>query len=301
VRISSRLLLAACLLIGAMSAQVCAADAAVPADEPLESVVILQVDGWIDLGPDGAITRFETETTLTPALRENLERTVLTWRAEPVVIDGKPTQVRAKTRVVLAATRLGDTYSVKVDNVSFPRGLEVDVGRPIAGTVPRITGNHLGSIIYPARLERAGVSGRTLLCIRVGADGRAEEIVAIQSMLYNVQGQERNIRKAIALIEQAAVSGAKAWRFNIPVERGRMAADARTVRVPVEYLMRNVPTLDKPGAWRNVVRVPIRKVDWLPESADSQRVGVSDVAAGELMSADSVVKLDTSVVGTVVM
>jgi hypothetical protein len=42
-------------------------------------------------------------------------------------------------------------------------------------------------------------------------------------------------------------------------------------------------------------------VDWVPESFEDQRVGVSDVAAGEVMSASQEVKLKTDVVGMDVM
>jgi hypothetical protein len=300
VRISSQWLVAACLLFAAAPPSLSARTAPTEADVPLESVVITQVDGWIDVSPSGEIVAFQTDTTLAPALRQNLERTVLRWRVQPVLIDGAPHQVRAKTRVVLAASRIGEKYSVKIDNVTFPNETDTaaDASNP---DVSGFSGKQLRAPRYPASLLQAGVSGKVLLCLRVGADGRPEEVVAVQTMLYDVKGLDRNLRKAIALMEDSAVSAARGWTFNLSAERAAQSAEYRTAKVPVEYMMGSKPVPEKPGQWRTVVRVPMRKVDWLPASSDSQKIGVSDMAAGEVMTADSVVKLDSNVVGTVVM
>lgn len=300
MRLPGHWLMTACLLLAAVAPPLSAGSGAPAAAEPLESIVITHVDGWIDFSPAGQAVGFQTDANLLPALRENLERTARNWRIEPILIDGTPRQVRAKTRVVLAATRLGDKYSVKVDNVTFPTEPNVAAG-PIDGSPAPISGQKLRPPRYPFELMQANVSGRALICIRVGADGSAEEVVAVQTMLFDVKGKERNLRKAIELMEKSAVSAAKSWRFNISAERGRMSAKERTVRVPVEYFMGRKPVVETSGLWRTVVRVPMRTVGWVPESAESQKVGVTDVAAGEIQPATSVVKLDTNVVGTIVM
>jgi len=94
---------------------------------------------------------------------------------------------------------------------------------------------------------------------------------------------------------------ARQWRFNISAVRGQMAAAQRTVNVPVEFVADAKPGWELPGQWRTIVRVPKRPVEWLPKSSDLQNVGVSDVAAGEMVPALGQVRLETDVAGALVM
>jgi hypothetical protein len=292
--------MAASLLFGTFPAQLLASEAAPAAVEPLESVLITQVDAWVTLNPDGGVIDFQTDAKLLPALQVNLERIVRNWRFEPFLIEGQRRDARAKTRIVLAATKVGDAYTVKVDNVTFPNEAADAAGTTDLSSEP-ITADNLRPPNYPTGLLQAGVSGEVLLCIRVGADGRAEQVIARQTMLYDVKGKDHILREAIGLFEQSAVHRAKGWRFNVSAARGRMPVEERTVYVPVEFMIGRKPVVQKPGMWRTIVRVPKRQADWLPASSDAQNAGVADVAAGEVLSFSSLVKLDTDVVGMVVM
>jgi hypothetical protein len=108
MKISKSLCFAACLLLLALPTRLLAGDAVVSVAEPLESVVILQVDGWIGINPEGGVAEFTTDTKMSTKLRESLDQVVHKWRFEPIVIDGTPRNVRAKTRVVLAASHVRD-------------------------------------------------------------------------------------------------------------------------------------------------------------------------------------------------
>ena len=260
----------------------------------------MQVDGWISINPEGGVAEFQTETPLLPALHENLERVVLKWRFQPVMIDGVPRMVRAKTRVILARNRVGKVYVVKVDNVTFPNNPDAKA-ETIKESPQPITALSMQPPNWPRGLLGANVSGQVLLYIRVGADGRAEQVVAVQSMLFDVKGKNSVLRDVIDQFERSALLGATHWRFNVPADRGQMSAENRTVSVPVVFLMEKRPELELPGRWRTIVRNPTRPVEWLPKSPDVKQAGVTDVAAGELMSASSEAKLNTDVVGMIVM
>ncbi|MFA5901870.1 MAG: hypothetical protein WC829_22465 [Hyphomicrobium sp.] len=262
--------------------------------------MVMQVDGWIRINPEGEVADFTSDTKLLPKLRENLDRIVHTWRFEPVLIEGTPRMVRARTRIVLAANRVGDVYQVKVDNVTFPSNSDATAGTEEVAPWP-MTGHRITPPSWPKAMRSMNVSGQVLLCILVGADGHPEKVLAVQSMLFDVKGETRVLRKAIAQFERSAMSAAQRWHLNIPAARSHMPPEHRTVRVPVEFIMGTHAGSELPGQWRLIVRNSTRPVDWVPASPDTPNVGVSDVAAGEIMSSSSLVKLNSVVIGTIVM
>jgi hypothetical protein len=300
MRVARILLICACALFADGPGALASGNIAPPTAEPLESVMVMQVDGWIRIDPEGGVADFTIDSELLPKLRQNLERTVRGWRFEPVVIDGTPRMVRARTRVVLAASQIGNAYRITVDNVTFPNEPDAEASLP-DDLPPPIGAGKLEPPSWPRGLLGANVSGQVLLCLRIGAGGRVEEVVAVQSMLFDVKGKDRVLRDVIQQFERSALITARRWHFKISAERGRMSADERSVNVPVVFAMERRPDVDLPGRWRTIVRAPQRAVQWLPESPDSPKVGVSDVAAGEVMSSSSLVKLNTDVVGMIVM
>ncbi|MFA5901871.1 MAG: hypothetical protein WC829_22470 [Hyphomicrobium sp.] len=289
------MMMAACLSVGLIPTQLLAGSSAASAPQPIESVKILQVDGWIQITEQGGVADFQTDSPLVPALREKLGRIVFSWRFLPVLIEGKPSSVRTRTRVVLAATPDGAGYQVRIDNVTFPRESAA------APASDDFSGRSLTPPQWPRALAGVNVAGRVLLCMRVGADGHVEQVVAVQTMLFDVRGSEVRLRRVVDQFERAALFAAKGWRFNISAERGQTLAAERTVKVPVEFVAEAKPGWDLPGQWRTIVRVPKRPVEWLPKSSDLQNVGVSDVGAGEMIPALGQVKLETDVVGALVM
>ena len=152
---------------------------------------------------------------------------------------------------------------MKIDNVVFPGDPDTAFARrtdhlppsPRAGCRPPS---------YPPGLLKAGVSGMVLLGIQVGADGKAAQVVAVQSMLYDLKGADKPLLEAIELMERSAIRGAQRWSFKISPERGALPAKDRTVTVPVEYGIGRQPDAVN-GKWRTVVRVPKREMDWLPQ------------------------------------
>lgn len=298
MRVNGKWLMPLCLTLAA-GAGLASATTGAPAPAPanLETVTLMRVDGSVTIDAQGQVAEYQIATKLSPSLVELVRRATLTWRFEPVLIDGTPHRVSASMRLALVARPVGDRYQVAIDNVLFPYKAEGE--RLLANGAPAITGRKLTPPTYPREMQIAGVSGTVLLGIRIGSDGRAEAVVARQSMIFDKKGQSNLLNAAIARFEKAAVRAAWRWTFNLPP--GARSANDRTVGVPVEFQFMNTPDSDVSGRWRTLVRSPKRKLDWVPEEAALSDVGVSDLSAGELYSATGALKLTSKLDGTPVL
>ena len=307
MRVLSRMLLAMCLLLAVGPGQALAMDADPSALEPLESVLIMPVDGIIVIDPQGQVAEFHMDKPMVPKhtsaveqVHALLDRAVRQWRFEPVLIDGTPRRVSTKMRVVLAAHKVSDGYQIKIDNVVFPGEANPQMVRA-EEIQPQITGKKLRPPLDPGGPLTDGVTGKVLLYLQVSADGRVEQVIAAQTLIYDASRSQSAWRKAIHAFERAAVSLAKDWTFNVPDGYAHLPAAYRTVAVPVQYSVRSQPDVDATGMWYPVVRVALRKPEWLQVTPNAQHIGVADVGEGEIIPANSSVKLITNVVGTMAM
>lgn len=264
---------------------------------PVESVVAMQVEGWVSFDTSGLVEDYRITTALPESIRAGLDGTVRKWKFHPVMIDGIARPATTRMRVTLAAKQEADGIHVSVDNVVFPSE-QGDVTAKVDGRPEPITGKKLRPPGYPVGLMQQGVSGAVLLAIRVGPDGRTAEVLAVQSMLYDVRGGASALRVGIRMLEQSAVEAAKGWTFNVPATDKPRNADEQTVTVPVEYVM-DKAKVDLAGKWRTIVRIPKRTIGWMTPEAGTQSVGVADAVAGELIPLNSAVALVTNVVGEV--
>lgn len=262
---------------------------------PIESVVAMQVDGWVSFDTLGQVEDYQITTPVHESIRAGLDGTVRKWKFHPVLVDGTPRRAKTRIRVTLAARQESDGIHVKVDNVVFPSEQDEQTAK-VDGRPEPITGKTLRAPAYPVGLMQQGVAGAVLLAIRVGPDGRAAEVLAVQSMLYDVRGGASALRVGIRMLEQSAVSAAKDWTFNVPATAKTRTADEQTVTVPVKYLMDKAKA-NLAGQWRTIVRVPKRAISWKTPERGTQSVGVADAVSGELIPLNSAIALATDVVG----
>jgi len=232
---------------------------------PVESVVAMQVDGWVSFDTLGQVEDYRITTPVHESIRAGLDGTVRKWKFHQVLVDGTPRRAKTRIRVTLVAKQQSDGIQVKVDNVVFPSE-QGDATARVDGQPEPITGNKLRPPGYPVGLMQQGVAGAVLLAIRVGPDGRA------------------------------AVSAAKSWTFNVPATAKPRTADEQTVTVPVEYVM-DKAKVNVAGQWRTIVRVPKRTIGWMTPEPGTQSVGVADAVSGELIPLNSAIALATDVVG----
>lgn len=265
------------------------------ADAPVESVITMQVDGSLTFGTTGEVESYQIDTKVMEPVRLPLENAVRKWKFKPVLVDGVPRRAFTRMRVTLAAKEVAAGLQVRVDNVVFPIGKGEVVTR-IDGEVEPITGKKQGPPSYPVGLMRQGVGGMVLLAIRVDAEGRAAEVVAVQSMLFDVRGRPQTLHKAILVLEKSAITAAEAWTFNVPPTAKPRTVDDMTITVPIEYTVATKPL--PAGEWRTVVRIPKREIGWLKPAAGTQSVGVADAVSGEVIPLTTSVALATDVIGS---
>jgi len=266
-----------------------------PTDAPVESVITTQVDGSVTFGTTGEVESYQIDTKVMGPLRLPLENAVRRWKFKPVLVDGVPRRAFTRMRVTLAAKEVAGGLQVKVDNVVFPLRKGDPVTR-VDGEAEQVTAKKLGPPSYPFGLMKQGVGGIVLLAIRVDAEGRAAEVVAVQSMLFDVRGRPQTLHKAILVLEKSAISAAKAWTFNVPPTAKPRTADDMTITVPIEYRIDTKPV--PAGEWRTVVRIPKREIGWLKPAAGTQSVGVADAVSGEVIPLTTSVALATDVIGS---
>lgn len=261
----------------------------------LESIYTMQVDGWITIDPQGKVADYQRETKVSDDLSEPINRAVHAWLFKPVVIDGVPVRAKAKMRITLVAQKVGETYHVVVDNVTFPleknEQAEMDDGQKFPFK-PR----KLMPPMYPDSLLRTGIEGSVLLGLKFGLDGRVEDCVAIQTALMKVYGRPKLLAAAIHAMEQSALASIKKWRFDVDNSHGVPDEAHRSATITVSYWINHLPESNA-GKWQMESRSVKREMPWKTADASSQRVGVSDSNAGELIPVASAIQLASNPIG----
>jgi hypothetical protein len=289
-----KVVFAAALISATLAPVVRAADAN---GAVLESVLTTQVDGQIVIDTEGRLVDYRIESPITDGLRDPLQQRVRTWQFHPVWVGGKPVRARASMRVTLVARQEGENYKVAVDNVTFPSDAK-DASTPDNMSPVRIVRKSMVPPGYPAALSRAGVQGIVLLYLRVGKDGRVEDVVAVQSSLLDVRGRESILADAVKMLESNTVKQARRWRFDVEVsDSGKTATpEDFTAAVPVHYRLFGGRKAE-PGKWRTEVRGPRKEAAWLDDADNAQKIGVSDLTDNEMVPVASAFRLQTPVVG----
>ncbi len=264
-----------------------------------ESVMTMRVDGELAIDPQGKVLDYRIETELEPAVRAQIDKAVPHWRFVPVSIDGKATAVKSRMRITLAAQQVAAGYAVNIDNVVFHDDRATTIMQVMgadAKPVDDISSRSRKPPGYPLGLMRAGVEGAVLVYIRVTPDGKAGDVAAVQSALFNVKGRDKTMAEALRLLEKNTVDALKKWDFNVPSGRASLNPALMTVAVPVHYTMERNSS-DTPGQWRVEVRGSRQSAPWLTESMLAQDIGVSDLASGEMMPLSSRMHLREGSIG----
>lgn len=239
----------------------------------------LPVSGEIGIDPQGRVFGLTFSTILTPEVKALVERSVRQWTFEPVVRKGAPVHAKALMHMTLLATAVDGGYRLKIERVHFSPDREAVGGmRP-----PR----------YPQHAAEAGIGAEVLVALRIGADGKVRDAIAVQSSLPGVRGNEKVLGKWRRVFEQVSLAAAKAWLFH-PAEDPEAEPDT-TLLVPIDFV---APGADRyaEGGWRPRAAGPQRAIPWL--SPAEQVFDASGLRQGETMALNNTVKLATPVVGT---
>lgn len=226
----------------------------------VESSMLLT--GKIDIDRDGTVlaVSLDQEADLTGALADFAHNAVMHWRFEPVRDDeDNALVVRAPIRLRLVARTLED------DNV--------EVGIRSADFSPPYDPNDPTAVVpidqvpptYPPGAVRAHVGADTFVMVKVGRDGRVEDLATRQVNLHAISNNRvmASLRGKFAKASERAI---RAWIFRVPTEGPQTDQPYWIVTVPISYRLATV-SQHRPGGsygkWKTYVAGPLQPVPWL--------------------------------------
>jgi len=224
-------LLYAALCVVFLFAAAPAADAQSVRQMRQEVEASMLVTGHVDIDYDGRVTASELDhrDKLPPYVINLIEASVPSLRFEPIVVDGAPVLARAQmsARLVMAPGT-GDEMHLRIasahfgelqanDNTGAPRSVRI--------APPR----------FPSEVARVGGQGDVYLLVKVGRDGRTEDVHAEQVNLTAL-GSARQMARIRQELTKAAVNQARRhWEWAPPTTGPDVDRDYWVVRVPVTF------------------------------------------------------------------
>lgn len=226
------------------------------------------VTGTIEIGADGSVIKYSLDQPdkLPPAVKALAEQGVPSWRFEPVMVDGKVVGARAKMGLRVVANKQDNgNYTVGIRSTSFG-----DEGGDKGESVRSVRMTPPG---YPESAYMSGIQGTVYLIVKVGRQGKVEDVVAEQVNL-TVLGNEAQMRRGRDALSAAAVQRARSWTFAPPLKGESVDSPFWSVRVPVSFQLadsRTRPEHAVYGSWQAYVPGPYVKPAWIDESDARQR------------------------------
>lgn len=273
--------------------------AAGPSHPVLERVVTMQVEAGVDFDEHGLVTASSVDTKVVPEIDLALRRMMANWQFLPMVVDGTARKAHSRVRMVLAATKAGEGYTVRLDSVTFPRPDGSDTTSSFRTRKASYTLLKPDPPMYPQDMQMSGISGVVMVAISIGPDGKVVAAAPVQSLVMDVRGKDMAIASAIRDFEHAALASARRIRVKVtPVHPGE-TAPAQTANIAYQFLMRGV-AMPEPGQWRTVVRTQKHAIAWDKPAApgvEDNRPGVLDLGADALVAENEDVHLRNRAVG----
>lgn len=250
-------LLFALLVVGSVDAQTVRA-----MKQHVESSML--VTGKIDVDATGAVesVALDKVEALPSGIVDFVRNAAMQWRFEPMTNDaGVPVAASAPMNVRVVARKLDEEkVEIALSSASFTRYDPEDRSAVAYG--------HQQPPSYPVSAVRAGVSGDTYHVLKVGRDGRVED-VAVRQVNLRVLANERSMRRWRKELASASERTLKTWTFRVPTEGAEADAPYWLVTVPVRYRLRGNdgrPQSERYGAWSTYVRGPVQPLPWIDPS-----------------------------------
>lgn len=220
--------------------------------------------GEIMIGTEGQVEGFvmDQRDKVPADLAAFVERSVQTWRFEPIVRDGKAVRARTFANIRMSA-KAGPTGNdvVTLEGASF--------GKYDPESTDEVTRIKLQAPVYPTAALDRGASGEVLLLIQVGRDGKVMNAVAEQVNL-RVVGSESEMQKLREVLARYSVNTSRRWTFRPPSTGQWVDRPFWTVRVPVDFSLDEKPR--EYGQWTVHVPGPRTRADWRTGDADEADV-----------------------------
>lgn len=203
----------------------------------------MRLSGMISIAADGSVSGYtiDRKDQVSPEALELMAQTVPHWRFQPVLIDGTPTHIKTSMQLRLQARPEGDgNYRLSVAGTHFGEQSGRGDAERSGQRRDTLEGEKLDPPFYPQALIRAGGGGTAYALVRIGRDGRLED-VHIEQVNLDFVAPERDMARARELLAASAMQGARRWTFQVPVEGKHADRPYWVARVPVNYCMDNRP------------------------------------------------------------
>jgi len=251
------------MLVALLACLACIAPRAMAA-EPLS----MQTGGTLVIDTDGSVRDLTVWKGLTPAIAAIVERSVRSWKFEPILRDGKPIVARTGYSLKLVAAPVDAGYAVRVEDVSF-------------GSPRNIVKLPMG---FARDLARLGQNVFVLVALRADKEGKITDAAAI-----GVQSMDGRPVKHVADYERIVARGVKQWQLD-PAHPELGDPDVLNATM---VLMVGSGSHDAMSAWRTPTWTDTKPVPWETEKT----LKTDGLQEGRLAAVDPRVKLKTDVVG----
>jgi len=234
------------------------------ATEPLS----MGTGGSLVIDTDGSVRDLTVSPGLTPAIAAIVERSVRSWKFEPILRDGKPIVARTGYSLKLVAAPVDAGYAVRVEDVSF-------------GSPRNIVKLPMG---FARDLARLGQNVFVLVALRADKEGKITDAAAI-----GVQSMDGRPVKHVADYERIVARGVKQWQLD-PAHPELGDPDVLSATM---VLMVGSGSHDAMSAWRTPTWTDTKPVPWETEKT----LKTDGLQEGQLAAVDPRIKLKTDVVG----
>lgn len=236
------------------------------------------VTGTITVDENGQVADYTLDGTdnLGTWLADFVGRNVRSWHFDRPKDEGRPVQLKNKMSIRLVAKKgeADGSYDVELRHASF------EPMRRLAGTSVVSVPGSMKPPRYPDAAVKGHVQGTVYLLIKVGRDGKVEDVMAEQVNLRTAgnPSQMEQMRKWLA---QPAVAAAHDWAFIPPTLGEEAGRPFWAVRVPVNYSFDR----DAPGGhenrWEAYIPGPRQRPSWRDWDA-SQDIAPDSLIAGSV-------------------
>lgn len=217
------------------------------------------VSGQVHIQADGTVSQvaIDREDRLPSGVVTFVRDSALSWQFEPDIGAGGAIARVAPMRLrVVAGKREDGGYQVSLRGVSFEG--------PAASDGERVRLIHRAAPTFPAAAARVGAAGTVYLLMKVGRDGRIEDMVAEQVNLRMI-ASEGDMARLRQLFAKSSMEAAHGWSFQPPSLGPQKDRPFWVVRVPVNFHGRGETSGaggDDYGRWASYVPGPRQPAPW---------------------------------------
>ncbi|WP_036166376.1 hypothetical protein [Noviluteimonas dokdonensis] len=237
-----------------------------------EQLVTMQVNGEIEIDPQGRVTAHSIETDVLPAIREVIARAVAGWSFHPPTKDGVPAIARGRMQITLSGRGRGKDYAIRVDNVRFPDARSSQSRWQVDWPNTGWYREPLGAAMLTAD-------------IRIAPDGRVLDFFTTQCVVFARKPGTSDAKVCRALESFVARRSGGIKMVHRPGSGEAPSSEPITGTLPIHFQVEKATFDHVPGRWRVEWRTPYRRAPWLEK--DAPRIGASDVVATDGLLADS--------------